>query len=78
MAYVVADGPGGYGGVAGCGALLGCSSARVNSLRFSLKQGILSLHDFDRAHSSSGQGHRPLKAETTGSNPVCATAKKPR
>ena len=24
------------------------------------------------AHSSSGQGHRPLKAETTGSNPVCA------
>ncbi len=25
------------------------------------------------AHSSSGQGHRPLKAETTGSNPVCAT-----
>ncbi len=25
------------------------------------------------AHSSSGQGHRPLKAEITGSNPVCAT-----
>ncbi len=25
------------------------------------------------AHSSSGLGHRPLKAETTGSNPVCAT-----
>ena len=26
-----------------------------------------------RAHSSSGLGHRPLKAEITGSNPVCAT-----
>ena len=26
------------------------------------------------AHSSSGQGHRPLKAEITGSNPVCATS----
>ena len=25
------------------------------------------------AHSSSGPGHRPLKAEITGSNPVCAT-----
>ncbi len=25
------------------------------------------------AHSSSGSGHRPLKAEITGSNPVCAT-----
>ena len=25
------------------------------------------------AHSSSGRGHRPLKAEITGSNPVCAT-----
>ena len=25
------------------------------------------------AHSSSGLGHRPLKAEITGSNPVCAT-----
>ena len=25
------------------------------------------------AHSSSGQGHRPLKAKITGSNPVCAT-----
>ncbi len=24
------------------------------------------------AHSSSGLGHRPLKAEITGSNPVCA------
>ncbi len=24
-------------------------------------------------HSSSGQGHRPLKAEITGSNPVCPT-----
>ena len=28
------------------------------------------------AHSSSGLGHRPLKAETTGSNPVCATTLK--
>ena len=27
------------------------------------------------AHSSSGLGHRPLKAEITGSNPVCATKK---
>ena len=26
------------------------------------------------AHSSSGLGHRPLKAEITGSNPVCATS----
>ena len=25
------------------------------------------------AHSSSGLGHCPLKAEITGSNPVCAT-----
>ena len=25
------------------------------------------------AHSSSGLGHRPLKAEITGSKPVCAT-----
>ena len=25
------------------------------------------------AHSSSGLGRRPLKAEITGSNPVCAT-----
>ena len=25
------------------------------------------------AHSSSGQGRRPLKAEITGSTPVCAT-----
>ena len=32
------------------------------------KDGILAA-----AHSSSGQGHRPLKAEITGSNPVCAT-----
>ena len=28
------------------------------------------------AHSSSGLGHRPLKAEITGSNPVCATTLK--
>jgi hypothetical protein len=28
------------------------------------------------AHSSSGLGHRPLKAEITGSNPVCATSEK--
>ena len=27
----------------------------------------------DQAHSSSGPGRRPLKAEITGSNPVCAT-----
>ena len=27
------------------------------------------------AHSSSGPGHRPLKAETGGSNPPCATKK---
>ncbi len=27
-----------------------------------------------KAHSSSGLGHRPLKAEITGSNPVCAIA----
>ena len=26
------------------------------------------------AHSSSGQGHRPLKAEIAGSNPACATS----
>ena len=26
-----------------------------------------------RPHSSRGPGHRPLKAETTGSNPVCGT-----
>ena len=25
------------------------------------------------AHSSSGPGHRPLKAENAGSNPACAT-----
>src|SRR3990172_8439513 len=25
------------------------------------------------AHSSSGPGHRPLKAEIAGSNPACAT-----
>ena len=30
------------------------------------------------AHSSSGPGHRPLKAEITGSNPVCATTAAPR
>jgi hypothetical protein len=24
-------------------------------------------------HSSRGLGHRPLKAEITGSNPVCGT-----
>src|SRR5215204_1347654 len=29
------------------------------------------------AHSSSGLGHRPLKAEITGSNPVCATSMEP-
>lgn len=28
------------------------------------------------AHSSSGLGHRPLKAEITGSNPVCATTRR--
>lgn len=28
------------------------------------------------AHSSSGQGHRPLKAEIAGSNPACATLEK--
>ena len=27
----------------------------------------------NEAHSSSGPGHRPLKAETAGSNPACAT-----
>ena len=26
-----------------------------------------------KAHSSSGQGHRPLKAKIRGSNPLCAT-----
>ncbi len=26
------------------------------------------------AHSSSGLGHRPLKAEIRGSNPLCATS----
>ena len=30
-------------------------------------------YHFITAHSSSGLGHRPLKAEITGSNPVCAT-----
>src|SRR5690348_14129633 len=29
------------------------------------------------AHSSSGLGHRPLKAKITGSNPVCATKRPP-
>jgi hypothetical protein len=29
------------------------------------------------AHSSSGLGHRPLKAKITGSNPVCATSAAP-
>ena len=28
---------------------------------------------WDTAHSSSGQGHRPLKAKIRGSNPLCAT-----
>ncbi len=28
-----------------------------------------------QAHSSSGPGRRPLKAEITGSTPVCATKK---
>jgi hypothetical protein len=28
---------------------------------------------WDAAHSSSGQGHRPLKAKIRGSNPLCAT-----
>jgi hypothetical protein len=27
------------------------------------------------AHSSSGLGHRPLKAEIRGSNPLCATTR---
>jgi len=27
----------------------------------------------NQAHSSSGLGHRPLKAEIRGSNPLCAT-----
>src|SRR5919112_476095 len=27
-----------------------------------------------KAHSSSGLGHRPLKAEIRGSNPLCATS----
>ena len=30
-------------------------------------------HHLQKAHSSSGLGRRPLKAEVTGSNPVCAT-----
>jgi hypothetical protein len=29
-------------------------------------------------HSSRGPGHRPLKAETTGSNPVCGTSRAPQ
>ena len=29
-----------------------------------------------QAHSSSGSGRRPLKAEITGSTPVCATRKR--
>ncbi len=29
-------------------------------------------------HSSRGPGHRPLKAEITGSNPVCGTTPSPR
>jgi hypothetical protein len=28
-----------------------------------------------KAHSSSGLGHRPLKAEIRGSNPLCATTR---
>ena len=31
------------------------------------------LADHMPAHSSSGPGHRPLKAEIRGSNPLCAT-----
>ena len=31
----------------------------------------------NRPHSSRGLGHRPLKAEITGSNPVCGTNAKP-
>ena len=34
---------------------------------------ILDPQPFNKAHSSSGLGHRPLKAKITGSNPVCAT-----
>ena len=34
---------------------------------------LLPQPDMFMAHSSSGLGHRPLKAEITGSNPVCAT-----
>src|SRR5512145_3097303 len=29
-------------------------------------------------HSSRGPGHRPLKAEITGSNPVCGTISQPQ
>ena len=36
------------------------------------RQNMIKYH-LITAHSSSGLGHRPLKAEITGSNPVCAT-----
>ena len=47
----------------------------------SLRAGVQILPHFRRygrmvdavAHSSSGPGRRPLKAEITGSSPVCAT-----
>jgi hypothetical protein len=42
--------------------------ARSRGTRYTLVCSLFS------AHSSSGQGHRPLKAEITGSNPVCATS----
>src|SRR6185312_16800393 len=46
----------------------------VSTPCFSPPRTVYSTCSFRVAHSSSGQGHRPLKAETTGSNPVCATS----
>ena len=38
------------------------------------RSGIIMLVDTFLAHSSRGLGHLPLKEETRGSNPLCATA----
>ena len=48
-------------------ALIGTTAA-TTAVKYVGEQSNLGV-----AHSSSGRGHRPLKAEITGSNPVCAT-----
>jgi hypothetical protein len=47
---------------------------RESLLRAQLEYGIISLV---KAHSSSGLGRGPLKAEIRGSNPLCATMRIP-